>query len=77
VFDLGAKSIFTMDSLFGKDKDEVAKFEREPPRVSLTEPPVGYRTSVCTSESSDARPFASMNGPAAADPAHPAVALSL
>ena len=30
---------------FSKDKDvEAAKFVREPPRGTLTEPPVGYRT---------------------------------
>jgi hypothetical protein len=31
--------------MFGsKEKGEVAQFEGEPPRLSLTEPPVGYRT---------------------------------
>lgn len=46
VFDLGYKGdMFSWNSLFGsKDKGEVAKFEHEPPRVSLTEPPAGYRT---------------------------------
>ena len=45
VFDLGYKGdMFGWNSLFGKDKGEVAKFESEPPRNSLVEPPAGYRT---------------------------------
>ena len=36
--------MFGLNSLFGKDKGDVAKFESEPPRTSLTEPPAGYRT---------------------------------
>ena len=28
----------------GKDEDEVTNFTREPPRLSLTDPPAGYRT---------------------------------
>ena len=32
------------DAMFGKKKDEQAKFTREPPRTSLTEPPEGYQT---------------------------------
>ncbi len=44
--ELGYKGdFFSWKSLFGgDDKGDVAKFEGEPPRVSLTEPPVGYRT---------------------------------
>jgi len=45
VFDLGYKGdMFSLNSLFGKDKGEVAKFQGEPPRANLTEPPTGYRT---------------------------------
>jgi hypothetical protein len=45
VFDLGYKGdMFGMKSLFGGDKEEVAKFESEPPRTSLVQPPAGYRT---------------------------------
>lgn len=46
VFDLGYKGdFFSVKSLFGsKDEGESAKFEKEPARASLTEPPVGYRT---------------------------------
>ncbi len=33
-----------LGSLFGQKKQEYAKFEREPPRTELTEPPPGYRT---------------------------------
>ena len=32
------------DAMFGKKKDEEAKFTGEPPRSSLTEPPPGYQT---------------------------------
>ena len=32
------------DAMFGKKKDEQAKFTGEPPRTSLTEPPAGYQT---------------------------------
>jgi hypothetical protein len=31
-------------AMFGSKKDETAKFTGEPPRTSLTEPPVGYQT---------------------------------
>ena len=31
-------------NIFGKDKEETAQFTGEPPRVSLTDPPVGYQT---------------------------------
>lgn len=31
-------------NVFGKDKEESAQFTGEPPRVSLTDPPVGYQT---------------------------------
>jgi hypothetical protein len=45
VFDLGYKGdLFGWKSLFGGDKEEVAKFESEPPRTSLVQPPAGYRT---------------------------------
>ena len=30
--------------MFGKKKEEQAKFTGEPPRTSLTEPPAGYQT---------------------------------
>jgi hypothetical protein len=40
---LGSKgNIFS--NMFGKDKEEVAKFTGEPPRASLTAPPRGYQT---------------------------------
>ena len=40
---LGSKgSLFS--NMFGKDKEEVAKFTGEPPRASLTAPPPGYQT---------------------------------
>jgi hypothetical protein len=32
------------DAMFGKKKEEQAKFTGEPPRTSLTEPPAGYQT---------------------------------
>jgi hypothetical protein len=32
------------DFFSGNNKDETAKFEAEPPRASLTDPPVGYRS---------------------------------
>ncbi|HET8543386.1 MAG TPA: hypothetical protein VFL68_02655 [Pseudolabrys sp.] len=32
------------DAMFGKKKEEQAKFTGEPPRTSLTEPPTGYQT---------------------------------
>jgi hypothetical protein len=35
-------NIFT--NMFGKKDDEVAKFVKEPPRATLTEPPPGYQT---------------------------------
>jgi hypothetical protein len=41
--ELKTKNIFTLDNLWGK-KQETATFTSEPPRTSLTEPPVGYRT---------------------------------
>jgi hypothetical protein len=41
--ELNAKSIFTLGGLIGS-KNESATFTGEPPRASLTEPPVGYRT---------------------------------
>jgi hypothetical protein len=42
--ELKTKNIFTLDNLWGKDRQETATFTSEPPRTSLTEPPVGYRT---------------------------------
>lgn len=42
--ELKTKSVFTLDNLFGKGRQETAVFTGEPPRTSLTEPPVGYRT---------------------------------
>lgn len=41
--ELNAKSFFSFGGLFGT-KQETATFTGEPPRTSLTEPPVGYRT---------------------------------
>jgi hypothetical protein len=41
--ELKAKSIFTLGGLIGS-KEEYGTFTQEPPRTSLTEPPVGYRT---------------------------------
>lgn len=40
---LGSRGNF-FDNMFGKDKEEVAKFTGEPPRASLTAPPRGYQT---------------------------------
>lgn len=43
--ELGYKGgMFSFGSLFGSSKEETAKFDKEPPRASLTDPPVGYRT---------------------------------
>jgi len=47
--ELGFKNSMWGDMLglgkfFGKDEAEVATFTREPPRISLTDPPAGYRT---------------------------------
>jgi hypothetical protein len=42
--ELGAKSVFNVDALLGRNKDEYTTFVSEPPRASLTEPPPGYRT---------------------------------
>jgi hypothetical protein len=33
-----------LGTMFGKKKEETAKFTGEPPRTSLTDPPVGYQT---------------------------------
>lgn len=41
--ELNAKSLFNLKALMGS-KEETATFTNEPPRASLTEPPVGYRT---------------------------------
>ena len=41
--ELNAKSVFTLGGLIG-GKEEYGTFTGEPPRTSLTEPPVGYRT---------------------------------
>ncbi len=40
--ELGSKSIFS--KVWGGDKNEYVPFTGEPPRASLLEPPVGYRT---------------------------------
>ena len=42
--ELGSKSIFTWDGLMGTHLKDEAKFDREPTRSSLTQPPVGYQT---------------------------------
>jgi hypothetical protein len=42
--ELGSKSIFTWDGLMGTALKDEGKFEREPTRSSLTQPPVGYQT---------------------------------
>ena len=42
---LGYKgNLFTWGGLFGTQKEETVKFEGEPGRASLTDPPAGYRT---------------------------------
>lgn len=41
---LGSSSIFNWNALMGTHLNEQAKFEREPTRGSLTQPPPGYRT---------------------------------
>jgi len=41
---LGAKTIFTMNALLGRNREEYGAFVTEPPRASLIEPPPGYRT---------------------------------
>jgi hypothetical protein len=41
--ELGSKSVFQWKNLWG-DKEEYGTFGGEPPRSSLTQPPVGYRT---------------------------------
>jgi len=41
--ELGTKKGF-FSGIFSKDKEEVAKFTGEPPRASLTAPPLGYQT---------------------------------
>jgi hypothetical protein len=41
---LGAKSAFTWDGMFGKNKEETAAFTGEPTRSTLTQPPPGYQT---------------------------------
>lgn len=41
----GAKSVFSSLGLgIGRKEEETAKFVAEPPRTTLTEPPVGYQT---------------------------------
>ena len=42
--ELGAKSVFNLDTLLGRNKDEYTTFVTEPPRANLIEPPPGYRT---------------------------------
>jgi len=41
---LNNKGIFNWDALMGKHLNESAKFETEPTRNALTQPPVGYQT---------------------------------
>ena len=41
---LDSKGIFNMDALMGRHLNESAKFEREPSRSALTQPPPGYQT---------------------------------
>ncbi len=36
--------LFSFGSVFGGSKEETARFEKEPPRAVLTDPPTGYRT---------------------------------
>jgi len=42
--ELNSKSLFTWDGLMGTHLKEQGKFEREPARNALTQPPVGYQT---------------------------------
>lgn len=42
--ELNAKSVFNLDSLLGRNKNEYTTFVTEPPRATLIEPPPGYRT---------------------------------
>jgi type IV secretory pathway VirB10-like protein len=42
--ELGSKSVFNLDTVLGRNKDEYTTFVSEPPRASLIEPPPGYRT---------------------------------
>ncbi len=42
--ELGYKGGLFSNMFGGKDDENVAKFTREPPRASLTDPPPGYRT---------------------------------
>jgi hypothetical protein len=42
--ELQTKSIWNLDALWGRNKEEYGTFVREPARSSLTEPPPGYRT---------------------------------
>ncbi len=44
VKELGAKSIFSWGGLWGQGTEEYRTFTNEPPRYTLTQPPVGYRT---------------------------------
>ena len=47
--ELGYKgNLFSFGSLFGGSKEEQARFEKEPARTTLTEPPAGYRTPAPT-----------------------------
>ena len=41
---LGSSTSSVWGAMFGNKKDESAKFTGEPPRASLTDPPVGYQT---------------------------------
>jgi hypothetical protein len=42
--ELGSSSIFNWNALMGTHLNEQAKFEHEPSRNNLTQPPVGYQT---------------------------------
>ena len=42
--ELNSKSMFNWDGLMGTHLKQEGKFEREPTRNALTQPPVGYQT---------------------------------
>jgi hypothetical protein len=42
--ELGSSSIFNWNALMGTHLNEQAKFDREPTRSNLTQPPIGYQT---------------------------------
>ena len=41
---LGAKTVFTINALLGRNNEEYSTFVSEPPRETLIDPPPGYRT---------------------------------